>query len=301
MRKVTKLFNIHIKSIDETNRKVTFCFSDDSVDRMGEKVDQSSWDISSYKNNPIILWGHDPSQPENVIGQGVDLELDVAGKSYITAQFDDAATNPKADTIFRQLVKRTLRCVSAGFISHTIDTEEDVPVLKDNELLEVSVVAIPANRNAIALAYKSGELSRKDASWMLKSMREEADLLEKQLAADKPELKEKDMDALQKELAEVKDLIGKMADNVNALTDELTTVKSTVEQLATAKADEKPADDEKGADEAPEQPENQDDADDPAKGGEHDQPGAGEDDIDLDAELTPELEERLEQALTQAA
>jgi HK97 family phage prohead protease len=180
-RKVRKLYNIDLQSVDEDKRQITFCFSDDQPDRDGEIVDQSTWDTENYRNNPVILWGHDPSDNANILGQGVSLDLNNNGKSFITAQFDDAATNPKADQIFRQLIKRTLRTVSAGFISHTFEIDNDMPVLKDNELLEVSVVAIPSNPRAIARAYKAGEFSKKDAQWMMESMRKEADALEEQL------------------------------------------------------------------------------------------------------------------------
>ncbi|WP_254071166.1 MULTISPECIES: HK97 family phage prohead protease [unclassified Rathayibacter] len=157
-KKINKLFNINLKSVDAEKRTVTFVFSDDSVDRYGEKVDQKPWDVAHYKNNPVVLWGHDPSEPENILGTAVDIQLDQSGKSLLTAQFDTAEINPKADLIYRQVKAGTLRTVSEGFIPHTMEFENDVPVLKDNELLEVSVVAIPANRNALALSFRSGAL-----------------------------------------------------------------------------------------------------------------------------------------------
>ena len=68
-------------------------------------------------------------------------------------------------------MKGTLHCVSAGFIPHTIEWLDDTPVLKDCELLEISLVPIPANPRAIALEYKSGAFSKRDADWLLDSMR----------------------------------------------------------------------------------------------------------------------------------
>jgi hypothetical protein len=38
---------------------------------------------------------------------------------------------------------------------NSFEVENDIPVLKDNELLEISVVPIPANPGAMALALKS--------------------------------------------------------------------------------------------------------------------------------------------------
>ncbi|WP_244259232.1 hypothetical protein [Rathayibacter sp. VKM Ac-2759] len=55
-KKINKLYNINLKSIDDENRTVTFVFSDDSIDRYGEKVDQKTWDVTHYKNNPVVLW-----------------------------------------------------------------------------------------------------------------------------------------------------------------------------------------------------------------------------------------------------
>ncbi|RAN78009.1 hypothetical protein B5P43_18430 [Bacillus sp. SRB_336] len=230
IRKINKLFNIDIKSINEQERTITFCFSDDQPDRQGEIVDQASWDVKNYMNNPLILWGHNPDEPENVLGQGISLDLNNNGKSYITAQFDDAQTNPKADTIFRQLVKRTIRCVSAGFINHTWDMQEDVPILKDNELLEVSVVAIPANPRAMALALKDGTINKKDATWLMDSMRKEADLLDAQLKEQITDGGE-NMDEMKTQLAATLDAVTKLAESVNELKTTNAELKTELEAL----------------------------------------------------------------------
>jgi len=283
---INKLFQIDIKSIDEVNRKVTFCFSDDSVDRQGEIVDQSSWKTDRYLSNPLILWGHDPDDPENVLGQGSDLQLNVNGKSFITAQFDEAEINPRADMIFRQLVKRTLRTVSAGFIPHTVEYEDDIPVLKDCELLEVSVVAIPANANAVALSYKSGDISQKDATWMIKSMREEADRIEAELKTK--EVGEPQVEELKQSITELTDLVGKIGTSLAEVTTELTAIKEA--QAAPVETEE-----EKTAREAQEAIDAQVEIDRiaaeeaAANGGDIDHSGAeDETELDLDADLTDE-------------
>lgn len=225
IRKVQKLYNIDLTSVDEDNRQITFCFSDNQPDRQGEIVDQSTWDVKNYEQNPVILWGHDPSDNENVLGQATDIQLNQGGKSFITAQFDDAATNPKADMIFRQLIKRTLRTVSAGFISHTLEWQDDTAVLKDNELLEVSVVAIPANPRAIARSFKDGSLSRKDAAWLLDSMKKEAVELEKELAQPEVHDKEENVDELKTQVSALTDAMTKMAETLNSTVTELRALK----------------------------------------------------------------------------
>ncbi|SIS11445.1 HK97 family phage prohead protease [Williamsia sterculiae] len=324
-----KLFNLDIKSVDEEKRQITFCFSDDKEDRQGEVVDQASWQTDNYMANPVILWGHDPSEPENVLGQGVKLDLNNNGRSYITAQFDDDDVNPRAGMIFKQLLRRTLRCVSAGFINHSWEVEEDVPILRDNELLEVSIVPIPANPRAIALALKDGGLTTKDARWMMDSMRKEADQLEAQLKHDNNESGES-MDELKTQIAALTDTIGKIAESVNSVSEQNAAIvakfeadeaaRAEAEKQATEKAEadakaaaekeaaDKAEADKKAAEEkaeaervaAEEAEKKRLEEEEAAKGGSDDQPGADTDEFDEDAELTDEEKAQIDRELEEA-
>jgi HK97 family phage prohead protease len=153
----TKLFSLAPKSIDEENKTVRFCNSDDLIDRNGEKVAQSTWDLENFLKNPIMLWNHKNGwdiEPAHVLGTWSNFET-VGVKTFADAKFDHDI-NPKTDTVFKQIIRGTLRCVSVGFIPHSFEMEGNVPVLEDLELLEVSIVPIPANANAVALAYKEG-------------------------------------------------------------------------------------------------------------------------------------------------
>jgi HK97 family phage prohead protease len=181
MRKVTKLFISKAQSIDEKAMTAKFKISDGNVDRMGEIVDQESWDFANFLQNPLLLWGHDPSQPKNVLGQITALEYDPKENATIaTAQFD-TDINDNAALIFNQVARGTLRCTSVGFIPHEEAVENDIPTLKNCELLEVSVVPIPANPRAIALAFSEGTINKKDASFLIESMEREIKLLSKEL------------------------------------------------------------------------------------------------------------------------
>jgi HK97 family phage prohead protease len=142
-KRVTKLFTTKASSIDEEKRSVTFVISTNQQDRYGEIVDQKSWDFKSYKQNPLVLWGHDPDQPENVLGTGGNLTVAEDGSRTTAELTFDSDINPKAGLVFEQIKRGTLRTVSVGFMNHTYNTEDDVPVLKDNELLEISVVPNP--------------------------------------------------------------------------------------------------------------------------------------------------------------
>ncbi len=298
-QKVYKFFKTKATSIDAANKTIKFIISDDQPDRMGEIVDQGSWDLKSYQENPIVLWGHDPSEPENVIGQSASVEVSPDGhQTWATLSLDDDI-NPKAALIWKQLLKGTLRTVSVGFIPHTEEYRDDIPVLKDNELLEISVVPIPANSRAVALAYKAGEVEEKDARWLMDSMRKEADLLEHEIKQPRQEIK----NMTEEQATQLLDGIAKLTEKVDAQAAEITALKERVPEPETeeqkTEREAKEAADAQAAKEAEEAKNvaaglNPDGT---AKGGSDDQPGAGDDEFDEDAELTPEQEAEAREAL----
>lgn len=283
MRKITKLFTTKAQSIDQESKTVRFKISDDQTDRMGERVDQASWDFKNYMQNPIVLWGHNPDEPENVLGTAKSVEV-VGNETYAEMSFDDDI-NPKASLVWKQILKGTLRTVSVGFISKRIEGD----TLYDNELLEISVVPIPANPRAIALSYKAGEMSRKDAKWLMDTMQNEIKHLEQQLQNEEEEVTTKDAAELNQKLDTILDVVGKLGDKVNAIDEAVAALQSEIDEAD----DEEAKDEAETADKAPEDGAEAKDGDDSAKDGENDQSGAETDDIDLDAELTPELEEQL--------
>lgn len=296
--KQLKLYTTKIKSIDTEKKSIRFRISDDSVDRYGEIVDQKSWDLKNFLKNPIGLWNHKSwdVQPEDVLGQWSDIKTEDDG-TYGTLNFD-TDINPKAETVFNQYVKGTLRCVSVGFIPHTLEFLEDTPVLKDNELLEVSCVPIPANANAVALALKDGSLPIKDAQWMLRSMREGAEKLEEQLKKNAPaDGEETKVEEVKAEIKALTELMTNLGENVTQLATAVETVTTDLSEVKSAVAELKPAEaidpvTDPDPNDNPDDPST--DPTDPAKGGETDQPGAAADEIDEDADLTPELQAQID-------
>jgi HK97 family phage prohead protease len=294
MRKITKLFTTQAKSINDETKTIRFKISDDQTDRMGEIVDQASWNFKNYMNNPIVLWGHNPAEPENVLGQTLALDT-VGGETFAEMQFDDGI-NPRAALVWKQLLKGTLRTVSVGFISH--DSEGNV--LKDNELLEVSVVPIPANPRAIALSLKDGSLSRKDGLYLQDSMTKELAFIDEQLKeTDLVDVETKDVNELKDQISALTELVGKVAGELTEVKTELATLSEARQGDADDQSNDDADKDDKGAQSGSD--EGQDDKDDSANDGDNDQSGADEDEIDLDAELTPELEAQIEAELAESA
>lgn len=125
--------------------------STNSVDRHGEIVDNNGWDLKAFKKNPVILWGHDHTEP--AIGVSKKTWVDGVGKKaklMITPVLHDVTEKAKA---IKQLVDMgVIKSLSVGF--KPIESKDGITFDK-NELLEVSMVNVPANADAMMMAYKS--------------------------------------------------------------------------------------------------------------------------------------------------
>lgn len=303
MLKKTKLFTHAVKSIDEEARKATFVISTDEIDRTGEVVEQS-WDLENYKKNPIVLFGHDASKPGYVLGKATEIVADKDGDKNITlgtVQFAEEGTSEDADTVWKLVKQGILRTVSVGFIPHTfkkLADDDDTDVLADNELLEFSIVPIPANPSAVALALGDGSIEEKDAKYMLKTYKSEAEYIEKSLCDIMASSKTDGNSNSRKEEGIMSDEdIAKIAEAVGTAVSEAITPK--LDEILAKVSDEgeggKPADepaDEKPADEGNE--ENGDMKKSIAKSEQEDEDGAFDENEELDEEAEKAFREELE-------
>ena len=163
-----------IRKIDEESRTVEFVASDNSVDSYGTVIPVDKWDLTRFASNGIIGYMHDvygdswtkSADPDDVIGKGVAfVEND---QLVVRITFEPKELNEKADKIFRKLQFGSLHAVSVGFRAtkkgHMGDEErgEDPKVYyyAGQELLEVSVVNIPSNANALKRSIEEEKASR---------------------------------------------------------------------------------------------------------------------------------------------
>jgi HK97 family phage prohead protease len=147
------------KSHSATVSGMEFVLSDETVDRMGDVISSAGWDIESFKNNPIALFNHKSDFP---IGRWHNLRVE---KGALRGHLELApeGTSDRIDEIRKLVNAGILRTVSVGF--HPI---EAVPLKSLNvggfagqrylkqELLETSLVSVPANPNALAVAKSLG-------------------------------------------------------------------------------------------------------------------------------------------------
>lgn len=132
-----------------------FVLSDDTPDRYGDVVEAKGWDLSWFKKNPIALFGHDNSFP---IGVWENVRVE-GGKLIGRLKFAEAGTSARIDELRSLVQQKILRAVSVGFkpVESEPNGKRGLRFLRQ-ELLETSLVSVPANPAALAVA-KSLNLS----------------------------------------------------------------------------------------------------------------------------------------------
>ena len=152
-----------IRKVDEEKRTVEFVASDNSVDSYGTVLPVDKWDLNRYQRNGIVGYMHDvygdswtkSADPDDIIGKGSAFVED--DKLVVRITFEPKELNERADKIFRKIQFGSLHAVSVGFRAtakgHKGDEARgenpDVYYYGGQELLEVSVVNIPSNANAL--------------------------------------------------------------------------------------------------------------------------------------------------------
>jgi HK97 family phage prohead protease/HK97 family phage major capsid protein len=128
-----------------------FVLSDETPDRYGDVIAADGWALDNFKRNPIALFGHNASFP---IGSWKDLHVE-NGALRGHLQLAPAGTSERIDEIRKLVEAGILRAVSVGFLpieSRAKSKTEPGELYVKQELIETSLVSIPANPNALAVA-----------------------------------------------------------------------------------------------------------------------------------------------------
>jgi HK97 family phage prohead protease len=155
-------FSAEIRKKNEETRTVTFIASDESRDSAHTILLQDGWDLSRFEKNPIIGYNHQiygswkPEDVDFVIGKGKAYVEDK--QLLVDITFEPASINELAEKVYQKVLFGSINSVSVGFIpikGHWSDKEGEGPREKNEtyfynqmQLLEISVVNIPANGNA---------------------------------------------------------------------------------------------------------------------------------------------------------
>lgn len=149
-------YGFEVRGVEDEKRSLDVIASTTAIDSYGEIVVQD-WDLKRYLNNPVVLFGH--SAWDMPIGHASNVRVE-NNQLLATLHLVDEKANPMAERVWQGVKQGSLRAVSVGFRTKGNPSTAEVngkPVLMltGNELVEISIVAIPANPEAIALQAKA--------------------------------------------------------------------------------------------------------------------------------------------------
>ena len=129
-------------------RKFRWVVSTEDVDRDRDVIYANGWDLTAFRRNSVIQFAHDYSTPP--IGRAVSIEVR-SKRLEAVIEFAPPGLHPLADTCCGLVEAGFLRACSVGFRPKrfTKNAERDGLDFFEAELLEISVVPVPANASAL--------------------------------------------------------------------------------------------------------------------------------------------------------
>jgi len=130
-----------------------FVMSDASVDRMGDVIEPDGWRLDDFRRNPVALFNHNPDFP---IGRWLDVGV---RKGQLIGRLElMEPVSYRLKELHAAVNAGVLRAVSVGFHSDSFEPLGKSGGIRFTEadLVECSLVSVPANPNALAVARSLG-------------------------------------------------------------------------------------------------------------------------------------------------
>ena len=164
--KIAKVFRAEIKAIDEKEHTVIAVVSTDAVDRDGEVVTPEAIGkrVAQYLEHPVLLSSHRHDDLMKQIGMAEDVKV---GEKSVVAKFKYfvGQGNAEADWAFK-LAQNGIAAYSIGFMAHKWEDKSGDDgiwrVYRDVELVEISQVLVPSNRDALSARLASTDHVEKE-------------------------------------------------------------------------------------------------------------------------------------------
>lgn len=131
-------------------RQVKVICSTGKPDRMGDVIIQNGIDLTAYRTNPVVLWGHSADVP---VARAIEIDVK-DGKLQATVQFPPEGEDEDSDWVYSKIKAGIVNATSVGFIPldyEPLDAKNpwDGYKFKTSELLEFSFVSVPANSGCL--------------------------------------------------------------------------------------------------------------------------------------------------------
>jgi HK97 family phage prohead protease len=144
-----RAMNIVRKVHTDQSSHMDFVLSDGSVDRCNDCIEPGGWLLENFKKNAVALFNHDRNQ---IVGRWTSVAVR-DGKLTGTLVLAEPGTSPLVDTVRALVRQNILRAVSVGFKALASEPRPDGGVrFTRQELLEASLVSVPALPSALAIA-----------------------------------------------------------------------------------------------------------------------------------------------------
>jgi hypothetical protein len=174
--------NFDAKTVEET-RTIEFIINSERKDRHKDILDYNNWKLDNYNANPIVGYQHNVygdnmcsgPNPDDVLGKGKAYPDTFKGMRVIVSsvEFEPKEINTTAEKVFRKVLFGSLNAASVGIVPtgkiKTEYTKSDKGEIIDQtnywpgqELLEWSIVNIPANADAVRRSMKNHTIAALD-------------------------------------------------------------------------------------------------------------------------------------------
>jgi HK97 family phage prohead protease len=153
-----------VKAAPGDGAELDFIATDETLDRYGEIVKLDGWELANYRANPVVLDSHNYWSVASILGRSQEV-LITEGKMRNRVKF--AMDNPLGAIAYKMAKAGFIKSESVGFIplewKNGVGPNEPRRTYLKSELLEISLVSVPANPGAtIENALKSGAVGRGD-------------------------------------------------------------------------------------------------------------------------------------------
>lgn len=135
-----------------SNDPLEYVMSDERVDRIGDIIEQKGWQLQDFKNNPIAFFNHNSDFP---IGNWTNVRVE---GGQLKGRLNLPPPESERQRELQGFVKAgVLRAVSVGFSAIEAEPIKGGGLrFKKQELLECSLVGVPAHAQALQVAKSIG-------------------------------------------------------------------------------------------------------------------------------------------------
>ena len=151
---MNRMFSIiDVKSVNDGERVIEGIATTPSTDRMGDVVDPMG---AKFASEVPLLWQHQHDQPVGHVRFGKPTKAGIPFTATIAKITEPGELQARVDLAWQSVKAKLVRAVSIGFraIEYAFKDEGGIHFL-ETEILELSLVTVPANADATITSIKS--------------------------------------------------------------------------------------------------------------------------------------------------